>query len=233
MTRITPQYQAYNSAPLTYAAVSSNDLIHPLTGAMVLHIFNAGETDDLVIFHPSCTSLPGHATTPCTVVSVEAGGEVLIGPFDYVAYEPSLTVRHTATTDVYIAAFFSELIITETAIALATETPLLTVDVATTEAGIAIATEVAAALYSVDVTATEAGIAIATEALTGLAFIPLAVTEAGIVIATEIAIASFGGIIPRHHDITGIIHADPRCAGLLRSGVRHVGLLELDMAVDT
>lgn len=121
MSSITPQYLAYDSAPLTYTAVSSNDVIYPLTGAMVLHIFNAGAIDDLIVFYSPTVLEEGQTGIPCKCVPLEAGSEVLIGPFDYVAYAPSLTVTHTTTADVYIAAFFSELILVETAIALATE----------------------------------------------------------------------------------------------------------------
>lgn len=41
-------------------------------------------------------------------------------------------------------------------------------------------------------------------------------------------------VIPRHHDLAGVIHSAPRCPVVLESrGGRHSSLLELDLTVDT
>jgi len=80
----------------TYDPVTTSDCV-VVTPETFLHIYNGSELNDAVII-----STPEGAPY-CQTSICEAGGELLLGPFDMDTYAPTLLVGHTQTTDVVMA----------------------------------------------------------------------------------------------------------------------------------
>ena len=87
----------YDGPEPTYDSVNSSDCV-VLTSETFIHIYNGSELNDAVII-----STPESAPPYCKTNICEAGGELLLGPFDMDTYAPTLIVSHTQTTDVVMA----------------------------------------------------------------------------------------------------------------------------------
>ena len=87
----------YDGPEPTYDPVNSSDCV-VLTPETFIHIYNSSEVNDVVII-----STPEGDPSYCKANTCEAGGELLLGPFDMDTYAPTLIVSHTQTTDVVMA----------------------------------------------------------------------------------------------------------------------------------
>ena len=88
----------------TYIPVTGCRDAIPLCPTTFLHFYNDGAVDDTIVL--TGTNTGDAYDYPCQVATIEAGEELIIGPFDMDAYYPEVSVSHSHPGDGIMAALF-------------------------------------------------------------------------------------------------------------------------------
>jgi hypothetical protein len=99
---ITPQ-DVVPGVP-TYSPVTGGSDVIPIGPTTFLHFYNDGAVDDVIVLTGSNTG--ALYDYPCEVATIEAGEELIVGPFDIDAFYPEVLVTHSHPGDVVMAALF-------------------------------------------------------------------------------------------------------------------------------
>src|SRR5665647_3802236 len=93
---ITPQDIALGVP--TYTPVTGCRDVIPLCPTTFLHFYNDGAVDDTIVLTGANTG--DSYDYPCQVTTIEAGEELIIGPFEIDAFYPEVLVSHSHPGDV-------------------------------------------------------------------------------------------------------------------------------------
>lgn len=100
---IIPQEMVIDYTPIYLPVTGSSDVI-PLGPTTLLHFYNDGAVGDTIVLTGSNTG--ASYDYPCQVATIEAGEELIIGPFEIDAFYPEVLVSHSHPGDVSMAALY-------------------------------------------------------------------------------------------------------------------------------